>query len=76
MGGQARYTCPNCYIEEIESGRLKPLPEGVILGARDLPRSKLSDYIEQWLVFRLARERQERADRLQKNIDDVSFFLI
>ncbi|CAA7396042.1 unnamed protein product [Spirodela intermedia] len=71
VGGHAGYTCPKCYLQEIENGECKPLPDGVILGAEDLPRSKLSDHIEQRLLSSLAQERQERARSLQKNLDEV-----
>ncbi|KAL8160257.1 hypothetical protein V2J09_001794 [Rumex salicifolius] len=59
-GGQAEYTCPNCYIEEIENWERKPLPQSAVLGAKDLPRTILSDHIEQRLFKRLKYERQER----------------
>ncbi|CAA6659708.1 unnamed protein product [Spirodela intermedia] len=71
VGGHAGYTCPKCYLQEIENGECKPLQDGVILGAEDLPRSKLSDHIEQRLLSSLAQERQERASSLQKNLDEV-----
>ncbi|KAG0463045.1 hypothetical protein HPP92_021521 [Vanilla planifolia] len=70
-GGQAEYTCPNCYIEEIEKGERKPLPQSAVLGAKDLPRTILSDHIEQRLFRRLKHERQERARHLGKNFDEV-----
>ncbi|XP_010259946.1 PREDICTED: histone acetyltransferase HAC1-like [Nelumbo nucifera] len=70
-GGQAEYTCPNCYIGEIEKGERKPLPQSAVLGAKDLPRTILSDHIEQRLFRRLKQERQERARLLGKNFDEV-----
>ncbi|KAL8136990.1 hypothetical protein V2J09_002991, partial [Rumex salicifolius] len=70
-GGQAEYTCPNCYIEEIENGERKPLPQSAVLGAKDLPRTILSDHIEQRLFKRLKYERQERARVQGKSIDEV-----
>ncbi|XP_010929436.2 probable histone acetyltransferase HAC-like 1 isoform X1 [Elaeis guineensis] len=70
-GGQAEYTCPNCYIVEIERGERKPLPQSAVLGAKDLPRTILSDHIEQRLFRRLKQERQERARHLGKNVDEV-----
>jgi len=70
-GGQAEYTCPNCYIEEIEKGERKPLPQSAVLGAKDLPRTILSDHIEQRLFRRLKHERQERAGHLGKSFDEV-----
>ncbi|XP_043708765.1 histone acetyltransferase HAC1-like isoform X2 [Telopea speciosissima] len=70
-GGQAEYTCPNCYIKEIERGERKPLPQSAVLGAKDLPRTILSDQIEQRLFRRLKQERQERARLLGKSYDEV-----
>ncbi|PIA36961.1 hypothetical protein AQUCO_03100008v1 [Aquilegia coerulea] len=70
-GGQAEYTCPNCYIGEIERGERKPLPQNAVLGAKDLPRTILSDHIEQRLFRRLRQERQDRARLHGKNFDEV-----
>nr|ASU54197.1 histone acetyltransferase [Hevea brasiliensis] len=70
-GGQAEYTCPNCYISEIERGDRKPLPQSAVLGAKDLPRTILSDHIEQRLFRRLKQERQERARIQVKSYDEV-----
>ncbi|XP_008787929.2 histone acetyltransferase HAC1-like [Phoenix dactylifera] len=68
---QAEYTCPNCSLREIESGEREPLPPSVVPGAKDLPTTMLSDHIEQWLCRRLKEERQERANNLGKNFDEV-----
>ncbi|XVF74891.1 hypothetical protein PTKIN_Ptkin13bG0147000 [Pterospermum kingtungense] len=70
-GGQAEYTCPNCYIAEVERGERKPLPQSAVLGAKDLPRTILSDQIEQRLFRRLKQERQERARVQGKSYDEV-----
>ncbi|KAI4355943.1 hypothetical protein L6164_004665 [Bauhinia variegata] len=70
-GGQAEYTCPNCYIQEMERGERNPLPQSAVLGAKDLPRTILSDHIEQRLFRRLKQERQERARHQGKNYDEV-----
>ncbi|PPD90590.1 hypothetical protein GOBAR_DD12475 [Gossypium barbadense] len=70
-GGQAEYTCPNCYITEVERGERKPLPQSAVLGAKDLPRTILSDHIEQRLFKRLKQERQERARVQGKSYDEV-----
>ncbi|KAG1361840.1 histone acetyltransferase HAC1 [Cocos nucifera] len=70
-GGQAEYTCPNCYIEEIEKGERKPLSQSAVLGAIDLPRTILSDHVEQRLFRRLKQERQDRARHLGKTFDEV-----
>ncbi|KAL2578309.1 hypothetical protein AAZV13_15G000200 [Glycine max] len=70
-GGQADYTCPNCYIQEVERSERKPLPQSAVLGAKDLPRTILSDHIEQQLFRRLKHERQERARLQGKSYDEV-----
>ncbi|XP_068641056.1 histone acetyltransferase HAC1-like [Aristolochia californica] len=70
-GGQAEYTCPNCYIQEIERGERKPLSQSAVLGAKDLPRTILSDHIEQRLAKQLRQERQNRARVQGKSIDEV-----
>ncbi|KAL3007834.1 hypothetical protein AAZX31_07G000200 [Glycine max] len=70
-GGQAEYTCPNCYIQEVERGERKPLPQSAVLGAKDLPRTILSDHIEQRLFKRLKQERQERARLQGKSYDEI-----
>ncbi|XP_050382412.1 histone acetyltransferase HAC1-like isoform X1 [Argentina anserina] len=70
-GGQAEYTCPNCYIKEVERGERKPLPQSAVLGAKDLPRTILSDHIEQRLFKKLKVERQERARQQGKSYDEV-----
>lgn len=70
-GGQAEYTCPNCYVAEVERGERKPLPQSAVLGAKDLPRTILSDHIEMRLAKRLKQERQERASVQGKSIDEV-----
>ncbi|KAG6522517.1 hypothetical protein ZIOFF_019657 [Zingiber officinale] len=69
--GEAEYTCPNCYVEEIERGERKPLPQSSVLGAKDLPSTILSDHIEQRLFRRLKQERQERAKQQGKYFDEV-----
>ncbi|XP_052177038.1 histone acetyltransferase HAC1-like [Diospyros lotus] len=70
-GGQAEYTCPNCYIAEIERGERTPLPQSAVLGAKDLPRTILSDHIEQRLFKRLKQERLDRAKAQGKSYDEV-----
>nr|XP_009399627.1 PREDICTED: probable histone acetyltransferase HAC-like 1 isoform X1 [Musa acuminata subsp. malaccensis]XP_009399628.1 PREDICTED: probable histone acetyltransferase HAC-like 1 isoform X1 [Musa acuminata subsp. malaccensis]XP_009399629.1 PREDICTED: probable histone acetyltransferase HAC-like 1 isoform X1 [Musa acuminata subsp. malaccensis]XP_009399630.1 PREDICTED: probable histone acetyltransferase HAC-like 1 isoform X1 [Musa acuminata subsp. malaccensis]XP_018681904.1 PREDICTED: probable hist len=70
-GGQAEYTCPNCCVKEIDRGEWKPLPQSAVLGAKDMPRTILSDHIEQRLFKRLKLERMERARQLGKNLEEV-----
>ncbi|XP_018491142.2 histone acetyltransferase HAC5 [Raphanus sativus] len=69
--GQAEYTCPNCYIQEVEQGERKPVSQGVILGAKSLPASNLSNHLEQRLFKKLRQERQERARLQGKSYDEV-----
>lgn len=71
-GGQAEYTCPNCYVEEVKRGLRMPLPQSAVLGAKDLPRTVLSDHIEDRLFKRLKQERQDRAAQERKSIEEVS----
>ncbi|CAH1454279.1 unnamed protein product [Lactuca virosa] len=70
-GGQAEYTCPNCYMEEVENGERVPLPQSALLGAKDLPRTILSDHIENRLFKRLKQERLDRARFHGKSYDEV-----
>ncbi|XP_010539592.1 PREDICTED: histone acetyltransferase HAC1-like [Tarenaya hassleriana] len=70
-GGQAEYTCPYCYIAEVERGERKPLPLSAVLGAKDLPSTILSDHIEHRLFRRLKQERMERARVQGKSYDEI-----
>ena len=70
--GEAEFTCPNCCVKEIDRGERKPLPQSAVLGAKDLPKTILSDHIERRLFRRLKQERQERSRHLGKNFDEVS----
>ena len=58
-------------MEEVESGERKPLPQSAVLGAKDLPRTLLSDFIEQRLFKKLKQERHERARSQGKSFDEV-----
>jgi E1A/CREB-binding protein len=49
-----------------------PLPQSAVLGAKDLPRTVLSDHIEDRLFKRLKQERQDRAAQERKSIEEVS----
>ncbi|KDP32924.1 hypothetical protein JCGZ_12955 [Jatropha curcas] len=71
MEGQSEYVCPKCCLEEIESGEYMPVPNTAVFGAKDLPSTLLSDYIQQRLFRRLRQEREERAKVSRKNLDEV-----
>lgn len=73
---QSEYICPNCYLDELESGKHDPLPHNAVLGAEDLPNTMLSDHIEQWVFTRLRQEREERARTLKKSVDEVILILL
>ncbi|KAG9145913.1 hypothetical protein Leryth_025410 [Lithospermum erythrorhizon] len=66
--GKEKYACPSCRLQEIKIGKHMPRPP---LGAKDLPRTKLSDHIELRLHSLLKEERQERAMSLGKCVDEV-----
>ncbi|XP_041993382.1 histone acetyltransferase HAC1-like isoform X2 [Salvia splendens] len=70
-GGEAEYTCPNCYMAEVEMGERAPLPQSAVLGAKDLPRSHLSDHLEQRLIVKLKQERLDRSRHQGKSYDEV-----
>lgn len=57
---------------EIERGERKPLAQDAVLGAKDLPRTILSDHIEQRLAKRLKQERQDRARVQGKSFEEVT----
>ncbi|KVI02625.1 histone H3-K56 acetyltransferase, RTT109 [Cynara cardunculus var. scolymus] len=60
--GEEEYICPKCCLEEIEDGRRVALPPTAVLGAKDLPRTNLSDHIEQRLARRMKQERVDMAE--------------
>lgn len=63
------YICPICRLAEIEAkGHLSSPPA---FGARVLPRTKLSDHIEQRLLRSLEHERKQRAELLGKSPEEV-----
>ncbi|KAI3986456.1 hypothetical protein MKX01_037738 [Papaver californicum] len=71
IGGKAEYVCPKCCIQEIKHGLRVPLDRSVIPGATELPRTKLSDFIEGRLFSCLKQERDARAKGMGKNSDEV-----
>ncbi|CAH2033413.1 unnamed protein product [Thlaspi arvense] len=70
-GEATKYTCPSCYIQEVEQGERRPLPQSTIPGAKSLPVTSLSNHIEQRLFKNLKKERQERARLEGKSYEEV-----
>lgn len=70
----ADHACPNCILQEIESGEHEPLPQNRVPRAKDLPTTTLSDHIEKWISRCLEEERNERANSLGKTFSEVNFW--
>lgn len=68
---KATYICPICYLKDIEDEKCMSLPKDAFKGASDLPRTMLSNHIEQRLFSCLEQERKERANAAGKNFDEV-----
>ncbi|KAI4366745.1 hypothetical protein MLD38_022584 [Melastoma candidum] len=69
-GGNAKYTCPLCCLKEIKSGNRLPSEVGV-QSACNLPRTALSDHIEQRLQTSLREDRELRAKGSGKGFLEV-----
>lgn len=69
---RSEYVCPDCCIAEIERGERVPQAVNSVLGAKDLPRTVLSDFVEQRLASKLERERAQRAKALGKCPEEIS----
>lgn len=52
------------------------MPKDPFMGASDLPRTMLSDHIEQRLFSRLEEERKDRARAAGKNFGEVKHTLL
>lgn len=70
-GGQAYFTCPYCYIAQVERGEFTPSKHIALLGAKELPRTSLSDHLEQRLYKKLKQERVNRARVQGKTYNEV-----
>ncbi|CAA0828350.1 Histone acetyltransferase HAC1 [Striga hermonthica] len=69
LEGKSYYICPFCRLFELEAKGHTSMPP--VLGAKDLPRTKLSDHIEQRLFKNLEKERKRRAELLGKPLEEV-----
>ncbi|XP_044352379.1 probable histone acetyltransferase HAC-like 3 isoform X3 [Triticum aestivum] len=68
---EVEYTCAKCLLKERDIGDITLLESPTVLGALELPRTKLSDHIEQRLSVRLEHERLQRARASGKDIEEV-----
>ncbi|CAA3002477.1 histone acetyltransferase HAC12-like isoform X2 [Olea europaea subsp. europaea] len=69
LEGKRKYICPFCRLAEIGVQEHVSIPTA--LGAKDLPRTKLSDHIELRLFKSLDRERKQRAKLSGKSPTEV-----
>lgn len=70
LEGQAEYLCPKCCLQRIESGDSLP-QSNYAFSAKSLPKTMLSNHIEQRLLRQLKQEREERAKVTGKSFDEV-----
>ncbi|XP_062196982.1 probable histone acetyltransferase HAC-like 3 isoform X2 [Phragmites australis] len=68
---EAEYTCAKCLLKEKDSGDIYSLESSTVLGALELPRTKLSDHVERRLSERLEQDRQQRASASGKSVEEV-----
>ncbi|GJN24634.1 hypothetical protein PR202_gb12387 [Eleusine coracana subsp. coracana] len=68
---EAEYACAKCFLKEKDSGDISALEPSSILGAWELPRTKLSDHVERRLSERLQWDRQQRAVAAGKGVEEV-----
>ncbi|XP_024022301.1 histone acetyltransferase HAC12 [Morus notabilis] len=71
-GANIEYKCPKCWLKEKESRDYKLSTKNVVFSAKDLPRTKFSDHIEERLFRRLKQERKERAKVAGKCFNEVA----
>lgn len=76
MEGKAEYICPKCCLEELKSMEPVPSSKAGVFGAKDLPGTILSDFIEERLFERLKQEKQERAKGIGMNLDKVRSLML
>jgi hypothetical protein len=74
LGGDITvFHCPECIKRDMQAGLRQQITarSQAQLPAESLPRTKLSDFLEQRLRIGLVREREERAKRLGKRLEEV-----
>ncbi|XP_073119874.1 histone acetyltransferase HAC1-like [Henckelia pumila] len=67
--GKVKYICPYCRLAEMKA--MEHVSTPIAVGAQDLPRTLLSDHIEQRLFRSLEHERKQRAESLGKSPEEV-----
>ncbi|MCO5570371.1 hypothetical protein L7F22_024091 [Adiantum nelumboides] len=68
---RSEYACPDCCIAEMERSERVPLLANSVPGAKDLPKTILSDFLEERLALKLEEERIERSRVSGKTIEEV-----
>jgi E1A/CREB-binding protein len=68
---EAEYTCAKCFLKEKDSGDIFSHESSTVLGAWELPRTKLSDHVESRLSDKLQLDRQQRAIAAGKGVEEV-----
>jgi E1A/CREB-binding protein len=72
-GGESAFTCPSCMLDQQLRNERTPTVNrpSSQQPASSLPRTQLSDYLENYLGQRLVLERQDRAKVLGKAPEEV-----
>lgn len=72
-GGAGQYACPDCLMKGLKDKSRKPITNrpSAMLEAKDLAKTKLSDFLESRLQNFLKREREKRAETLGKKLHEV-----
>lgn len=72
-GGEAPFTCPNCILSQLEKDERQVTKErpSSQQPANSLPKTKMSNFLEERLATVLANEREARSKQLGVPIDNV-----
>ena len=73
LEGKGEYICPKCLLKEMESGHCRS--NNASFGAKDLPKTKLSNHIEQRLFRRIKEDREARVKLAGNCFNEVRFTL-